>query len=302
MYKDYLDAILKFYEQKKAANDLPPRLLNPTPSKLRDECAAIYRARFEKKDRPRLQAFFEVNEGADILKAIERFDIDKFRPLNNYLREATEKTDDKNVELLGWLINFPKRPYNKHDFPAADLNRDEEAGDYCGEINNIKENENPEGENPLKGNFIPPVPPVDELIDPKSSGAGMRIKFLIGSFVIASGILAAVHLNKKDDKQCMVWVSDHYKLLSCDSSYKGGMILPRNEDLLRNMKRITRPDTLTTKDIGHVWYRKRRVDSADYFTMGGRDPLDPTTDLKRMTTYIFEKHLSKEAADSAQTP
>lgn len=300
MYKDYLDAIMKFYARKKAENDLPPRLLNPTPSKLRDECAAVFRTRFEKKDQPRLMSFFEVSEGVDILKAIERFDIDKFRPLNNYLKEMTEKTDDKNVELLGWLINFPKRPYNKHDFPGLDLNIEEEA-DLSNHVAYTKRNENLEQIEPLKTNFLKTASSVEKIAGLKSPDLAKRLKFLGGSFVIASGILAAVHFNSKDDKHCMVWINDRYQAISCDSSSGGGLIVPKDENVLRHMRRITRPDTLTAKDIRNVWYRKRRADSLDYFTMGGRDPLDPNVELKRMTIYILEKHLLKnELIDSAQ--
>lgn len=44
---------------------------------------------------------------------IRRFDPDKFKPLVNFLKKNLN-TNEKNVELLAWLIDFPARPYSKY--------------------------------------------------------------------------------------------------------------------------------------------------------------------------------------------
>ncbi|MBO9684850.1 MAG: hypothetical protein J7502_19630, partial [Flavisolibacter sp.] len=44
---------------------------------------------------------------------IRHFDLDKFKPLSNYLKKGLN-TRDKNVELLAWLIEFEYRPFAKY--------------------------------------------------------------------------------------------------------------------------------------------------------------------------------------------
>lgn len=291
MYKDYLDAILEYYEIKKKSKDLSPRLLNPTPSKIRDECAFVYRTRFEKKDLPRLMSFFEVYEDSDLLRAIERFDIDKFRPLNNYLRESTEKTEDKNIELLGWLLDFPKRPYNEHDFPYAVISAKEPEAQTTTEAGRSEAEEQDDIGKPASDAEGFELQKNERPI-PNLHVGQTKLALIVAAVVIASGLLWIIFINK-ENKGCMVWVGDHYERVSCDSSGSGPLVLGLDTDRVHRLRRITRPDTLTESDIGKVWYRKRGADSLDFYTTGGVDPIDPKLDLKRLTVYIFNKYLKK---------
>jgi hypothetical protein len=43
--------------------------------------------------------------------SIRKFDTDKFKPLGNFIKRNTADTEDKNVELLAWLIGYEPRPY-----------------------------------------------------------------------------------------------------------------------------------------------------------------------------------------------
>lgn len=61
-----------------------------------------------------LRSFLEKPDNEDISEsAIRRFDPDKFKPLNNFLKKGTN-TDLKNIELLAWLIDFRPRPYSNY--------------------------------------------------------------------------------------------------------------------------------------------------------------------------------------------
>ncbi len=53
----------------------------------------------------------DLNKSKSCHAIIQRCDTDKFRPLVNYLRGRSESTDEKNIELLAWLIDFPGRPW-----------------------------------------------------------------------------------------------------------------------------------------------------------------------------------------------
>lgn len=113
MFADYKLRVLEDYELKKDAKLLPLSLTMPTPAKLRAESIQVCNDRYNDKDKIILRRFFgEAANKTDCLRAIDRFDINRFRPLVNYLRQNTSETDDKNIELLAWLIDFGNRPYD----------------------------------------------------------------------------------------------------------------------------------------------------------------------------------------------
>lgn len=112
MYQDYLNDIIRHYRAGERNGDIPQRLIQPTPGSVKDECLSACEVRFQKKDLRTLTAFFKVGSDQDaILRAIHRCDRDRFRPLVNFLKGATNNTDDLNIELLAWLIDFPQRPF-----------------------------------------------------------------------------------------------------------------------------------------------------------------------------------------------
>ncbi|MBU7577864.1 MAG: hypothetical protein KAF40_07370 [Flavihumibacter sp.] len=112
MFSDYTYLILDEYYTKLGQNKLPPSLLHLRPARLRDECLKVCEERFQPRDLKTLRDFFGVFDGKEeCLKLIERIDVDKFRPLINYLNGDTESTNEKNIELLAWLIDFQPRPF-----------------------------------------------------------------------------------------------------------------------------------------------------------------------------------------------
>ena len=48
---------------------------------------------------------------ASCMKAINKREIDKFRPLLTFMNGKIDDPDIKNVELLAWLIDFEDRPF-----------------------------------------------------------------------------------------------------------------------------------------------------------------------------------------------
>jgi hypothetical protein len=240
-------------------------------------------------------SFLEVQVESDILKAIKR-GRDKFKPLGNYLKDPTGKTFDRNIELLGWLLDFEPRPFVfGRDYKKDTVSTTEKISVDPPECIIQEKETNAEAKDPRK--------PADMVfhtrltdgkpIVPKSQGFIKKLGFIAGGVVIASGLIAAVLLNNIGVNGCMIWVNDHYESISCDSSGNGRLIVAKEENDLRYMRRITRPDTLKETDIGNVWYRKRGGDSLDYYTIRGRDPVDPNQDLKQLTVYIFDKYLKK---------
>ncbi len=111
-HQDYTILLLAEYKRKISQKEISPLLSKSTPAKIRRECVTVYQERYNRKDEQILRAFFGLPEnGKSFLNHIRDFETDKFKPLDNYLKGNTEKTDDKNLELLAWLIDFKYRPH-----------------------------------------------------------------------------------------------------------------------------------------------------------------------------------------------
>lgn len=307
MYKDYLDAIIRHYELQKKQQSLPQPMWNPTPAKLRDLCVAVYVERVENRDMETLRRFFETPGDGDLLKAIRRFGIDKFRPLVNFLNGDTKAPDDKNIQLLGWLLNFPRRPFDKTlDYQGGGLD----------EPNFAKTQPEIAAEEPEFVVKEPDVAPRNELMHAESGKEAEHIPnevavtpnakrknrtLLVALAVMAVGISTYfIYQGTKTtsfiapgQKNCMIWTGDHYQSIACDSLASRGLAQGLDSLTLINCRRITRPDTISAKDIGKIWYQKRGKDSMEYYTGGGRDPLNPNCDLHRLTRYMYNKHFQR---------
>lgn len=121
MFDDYKEKVILAYQKKRNEDSISIRLLQLSPAKLRDECFNIYRERRLPKDEKILKEFFELKDDAeDFAKIIKNFEIDKFKPLINFLNRKTNHTDIKNIDLLAWLIDFEPRPFKfEHNYKDA---------------------------------------------------------------------------------------------------------------------------------------------------------------------------------------
>ncbi|MBB4807324.1 hypothetical protein HNP38_002628 [Chryseobacterium defluvii] len=123
MFTKYADRVFETYQKKKERGLLSLNLAEPTPSKLKQECSIVYLERYKEKDGKTLRLFFLPKEDtSDYGLSIRNIDTDKLKPLSNFLKGRTVETDDKNIELLAWLIDFQPRPYDhKYDYTEAGL-------------------------------------------------------------------------------------------------------------------------------------------------------------------------------------
>lgn len=112
MFHSYCQLILNVYKRKLEANLLPSCFIKPSPAKIKAACLKICQDRFKRKDGKILSEFFgTATSQAECAKAISSIDIDKFRPLIKYIQGETTSTDEKNIELLAWMIDFEPRPF-----------------------------------------------------------------------------------------------------------------------------------------------------------------------------------------------
>ncbi|MES2446834.1 MAG: hypothetical protein V4546_06610 [Bacteroidota bacterium] len=255
MFKNYKKEVILDYQKKAVGSGFSPNLSNPKPAKLRDECLKVYFERPIKEDEATLRAFFDLPiNGDDYSQSIRSVDIDKFKPLINFLQEKTNDTDDRNIELLAWLIDFELRPFSAWK--------------------NIKR-ENPKSSDKLNKTA--------QFFSTKKTR-----NITIATILVAGATLAGI--TTQPPKQCMYWTGERYQAIYCDQKIGNTPIIALDTFKVTNQKRITRPDTLTKSSLGKVWHIKIERDSAEFYTSGGNYPLNYKRELQLSSYYILNKY------------
>lgn len=322
-HPDYIKLVTEVYRKKRANNRLSPLLTQSTPANLKKECLNVYRERYDKKDDQTLRAFFGVAEhGRQFLQLIRGFETDKFKPLDNYLKGNTERTEDKNIELLAWLIDFEHRPYlfdNNVLLSDEELSLIRNSGEKQAELepgkNSLQENEeaimllhetemdgvpgNNKSETTIPLNAVPKIN-----IAAKEKSKRAAIIFLI--LIICAGGLYTIW-QQKHGKQvmgngntvCAYWVYDHYEEVPCSEETKGRHILLMNPEKIKSFRKITQQDTITEWSIGKLYYIKDS-NIIKCYTEPGNFPEDVNRKLKVLSRRIFEKYLSKNLASEKE--
>ncbi|MGZ4159648.1 MAG: hypothetical protein ACXVNF_02460, partial [Neobacillus sp.] len=89
---------------------------------------------------------------------------------------------------------------------------------------------------------------------------------------------------------CMVWVDDRYQPIDCSEKSLHPPVYHINHQLVDNFKKIMKPDTLTPRSIGKVWYAKFNG-RVEFFTSAGPYPLDTNRRVLPMSEHILEKYV-----------
>jgi hypothetical protein len=314
----YIKLVTETYKSKRANNDLPGLLIHLTCPKIKKECIALYKKRYDKKDEQALRNFFDIEKtGKDLSQLIKGTDADKFKPLYKYLKGETEKTDFKNIELLAWLTDFQHRPWviDKQiilsDEESAMLGRLPEERP----VPELEEDENGDLDNnetiAVSDNAGIEEPPDKEIedvqvhINSNSEKATKQINLkraalILLILVIGAGIFGIWEYSQDKGMKmgdaltgCMYWANDHYEKVPCNEERKGRFFVPFNEEDWKNFKRITREDTITGRSIRVVHYLRIRG-GREYYTTGGHHPVEVNRKLLPLSLHIFEKYLSKK--------
>lgn len=321
MFADYERLVLIDYQRKKIQNILSSLLIHPTQARIRKECLRLCKGMLQNKDEKVIRDFFEEwDKTKPCLQIIDKCDVDRFKPLSNFLKGVTETTDHRNIQMLAWLIDFPDRPYvhgKKYElhepiqegvnppeavkgdnFNAYILNEEPHSVD-------IEIQENADGTNEIKDN--------EKSIKygESLSGTGVTVRgsqlevrqkkqFLKVTIV---GVLLAVtgggywwwdKMQAKDimpeNGSCMYWADDHFQPIPCYQKIPNTLVVALDSIRVKNFKKITRPDTLTHQAIGHVWYSKINM-KIEFFTADGEHPVVIGRRLKPITDYIIDKYI-----------
>lgn len=269
MFPDYQAQVLLAYQKKREAGQLSLNLLHPSPAQLRKECLLVLRDRYLKKDSRFISDFFEVPASeTEYAQFIDNIDIDKFKPLLNFISLKTSDPVRKHVELLAWLIDFEPRPYKFGQTPVAeeDITKkiEEEKKDEA-EVEKI-----PTGELPKVKKF--------------------RAALLVLVILACSGGGSYWLWGKMAGGGCAIWTGDRYRAVPCEQRTGNTSVVVVDEQRLAQFQLITRPDTVTSYSIGRSWYFKRN-DSLELYTAGGIHPAHNERVLKKLTGYMFKKYV-----------
>lgn len=292
LFGDYSDLVLKNYDDLKAANQLPRSLLHPSPARLKKECMLICESQHSRKDERVLRDFF--GTGADkaaTLDAIKQCDIDKFRPLVNFINRDTVTPDPKIIELLAWMIDFQPRPFDyqtRYSVPDENENFDGESIE-----SNPARSESEPGDRLLSSTPLPTV--AQAACNVKKSTGIFKLKNLLFAAILLTMLAGAIYWfsNKPSfggSHQCMYWYGDRYEPIECSQKKEGVIILALDSVKLKNFRRVTRTDTITYASLGYLWYTKITSDSIDVFTSDGVHPLDFRKKLRPISPYIISKY------------
>lgn len=294
MYIDYQSLVLKDYQEKKAGDTLSIRLRFPSSAQLRDECIAVCEERYRTKDEPVLRTFFGKRDNvAGYIEAIRNHDINKFKPLVNYLKGQVSNTDRKNTELLAWLINFEPRPFQLGRKYGT-------AGTVPGRVEEEKEEEEQEvvtGRVDNSGENVGVLTMFQRIPEKRKPGFKNRVIITLAFLIIFIGVGSYWLLNRKAPKivltgkeSCMYWAGDHYQPVSCNQKFKDTLVVALDSVMLHQFKKITKPDTITARAKGHVWYVK--VDEGiEFYTSDGYHPIYHQKRLRPLTDYIIYKYV-----------
>lgn len=272
-FKEYKKAIREHYEIIKAER-FSGSLNNPSPAQIRAICFAICDKGLSKIDEETFKFFFETKENEPLKKAIENFNIDKFRPIIKFLKKGSDTENSVRVEMAAIIVGFEIRPYSKY------LNADSVEKD--GREVSIVEDE----ENKILANAQ---------LNNTEKSEKIKKKILIGviGFVIFSLIVYSLNNIIDREKQCMIWEKNHYERIDCQSKNLGfthGIVKPYNE-VEFELKKISVCDTTTFFKNGKaiVWYSKKDG-KVDFFNKDGINP-ENGAELKRVTQHMIDKYV-----------
>ena len=318
MFEDYKSSLLDFYHVKRKSQRLTLNLDQPGREKLRKECVEVFLRKNTQKDRDFIRSIFDPrNQFDDQVRSIERFNLDRFRPLVSFMVEGRSTRDEGLVKLLAWLIDFPS--YNEwRELSKEELKFifEEAAKKPEGEITEPIITK-PIGDVKVPDNTFTPPPiviigkpaggsngedvtqpdqPKEPVYVPKFSPRYITISCIILlltctiSFIVSENWYTTVRMPKADEKH-MYWDGDHYEPVKDGEQEPGITIIPLNLKTLKQQRKINLPDTLTTYSLGKVWY-KGFVKDHEFFTDSGAYPQDTQRVLKPLTNTILTKYTS----------
>ena len=305
MFEKFQMAVRNAYLDSKNEGRLDFGRECPSPGKLRSWCLERYLQGLSPEDESVFIHFFNRERSAkDLASLIESFDLDKLRPLRNFISGDTQKRPDESiVKLLAVLIDFKPRPYNASHWDGrvytSNLNNDEKSWSTS----------NPNSE----GSFVKPPstdgvekdappPKVIEQVAFKNTGykegtlkpieikrRSKNNKLLYAGAGLAIMTMLFVVFKIFTPADCMCWNGARYVEIDCQAKGQPYQIIGLDKNKLVHFQKIMHPDTLNHEDAGKIWYSKIN-NEVEFFTYPGHHPVEYQRSLKAATEYIIDRY------------
>lgn len=275
--------------------------------------------------------FFDLKNDADARKEIEKFDIDKFRPLQSFLLGKNENPSDIKLEMLAILVELESRPFKKFmmgGITKSNIHQEAKQSEEKTE-DAVNSEENKEVEKTKDAKKVStyehlnashknehikqdssdriPVTAARNFSSNKNSQVLRKersyykptaIHFVLVSLII--GVFLYGYFTKYifTEHECMAWKDDHYEAISCNTevnSFMGATIVHIDKETLKYQKRVTACDTTTffmPDGRPCVWYCKMPNGTIEYFSYPGLHPTTGKT-LKKITRYMINKYVRR---------
>lgn len=277
---DYKKSVKAQYEEAKTGL-FSGFLQNPSPAELKNLCLLLFDKGISKQDQEIFDVFFELDDKSNKRKQIQNANVDKLRPVGNFLKGRTENTRSVSLDLMAVLVDFQPRPYrkfitgNKVELAAVVGNMESS--------NDISRRDEVERKLPVFEEF-------------KNTIVSKRIGFIILSIFILGGFGYGMKSAFFPDKNCMIWVKNHYEAVNYDSVKDSAEVRVLKQEVLDNFKKVAVCDTTTFFKNGQplFWYSKvPTMNEIECFNQPGLHPETGKT-LKPITDYIINKYIRKE--------
>jgi hypothetical protein len=279
---DYKKGIKAKYEEAKTG-EFSGFLLNPSPAELKILCLLLFDKGISKQDQEIVDNFFDLNDASDKRKQIEWFNVDKLKPIGNFLKVKTETTRVVNLDLIAFLVDFHPRPYRKFVTGKEKLKL---TADYS--INESSRKDN-------KREVV--IEKSGEIFKEfKNRSILKRVALVVLPLLVFGFVSYGIKNIFYPDKNCLIWVKNHYEAVEYDEVKDTAEVSPFNQGLLDNFKKITVCDTTTffkneDTDNPLVWYGKSpNKKEYEYFNQPGLHPETGKT-LKPISRYIIKKYI-----------
>ncbi|WP_282637268.1 hypothetical protein [Sphingobacterium thalpophilum] len=309
-FTQFKEEVIAHYKAKKNRHELDDFLVNPTPAKLRDYCLMRLSEGLVADDLEVFQKFFDPFKKEKSLEdAIYKYNPGSLKALQKFALNKTQDPEDRIVKLFAILVDYQPRPfrfsYDPPPIPAFDASSPgDDRETLIDKPNDLLESEDPHcsalidesnGQKPADSSK-------DQSTMDRPPNGGHRLtniyksnkyalRFSGGTLLVLAILVTVYYLTPTE---CMCWNGERYLKEDCQAENTPSQVIGFNKNKFDNFFKIMRPDTLSEKHVGTVWYSK--IDNkVEFFTGPGFHPTETKKGLKLATLYIIETYGGKNA-------
>lgn len=277
-FKDYSSQILEKIPIARK-NDATGFLVKPSPAQLRNYCDFLLTAKMSNDDIKTLKSFLlTTNDNDEVAILLKKVDIDKFRPIQNFLEGKILNPAPIIIEMTAILIDFKPRPYFKFQ---KGKNLESKIDDSTEKSKNEENKEK-------------------EIVDGNIKKKPTFIKIAAGVLGLA-GISSIGFVNFKNDAQtnCMQWKDNHYERVDCNLNTTSNLYEQNPIEIyspeVYELKKINVDENTVFFKNGKatVFYLKINDSVLEYYNRAGFHPVS-NKPLKPITKYMITKYVKNQ--------